>query len=66
MGVQSIRLFTSKSNNDFIRCVSIPLIDDNLVEENETFTATLTAVNSNKIVGTITITIVIVDDDGQF
>ena len=54
---------TSNSNNGF-KCVSILLIDDDLVEENETFIATLTVVNIDKIVGMTTMEIVILDDDG--
>ena len=59
--VSTDEFFPSGSTNGSIRCVNITIEDDNSLEENETFTVTVTAAPDVVLEATITI----VDNDGM-
>ena len=55
--------FTTGSINGAMICVNITILDDSILEENETFTMTLTTADSDVIIGTTMAAIIIIDDD---
>ena len=44
---------------------SVPIVDDSIIEDTETFTATLSTTESNVSIGDDTATVTILDDDGE-
>ena len=46
--------------------VNITIVDDNIMEGTEMFSATLTTADSNVMIGDGTATVTILDDDGKY
>ena len=63
--VYSMETFTQGSRNGAAKCINILIIDDNVLEGNQTFVVTLTTLDSNVILENTVTTITIMDNDGQ-
>ncbi len=56
-------VFTSGSTDNAVRCVEIPILEDNVLEGNQTFTVTLDSSDPGALLGTLSKTITITDND---
>lgn len=56
--------FTFLAAGASTRCVTIPILDDDALEDDKAFTVTLTTLDPNVILGIDMTTITINDDDG--
>ena len=58
-------VFTAGTSNGTMQCINVAIIDDSLVEPNETFTVTLTVSNSVVELGNNLTTITITDTNSM-
>ena len=58
-------VFTAGTSNGTLQCINVTIIDDSLVESNETFTVTMTTSNSVVELGNNLTTITITDTDSM-
>ena len=58
-------VFTAGTSNGTMQCINVTIIDDSLVESNETFTVTLITSNSVVELGNNLTTITITDTDSK-
>ena len=65
MGVSADLVFTAGSSNGDIECIDVDIIDDRVVETNETFTVTLTASSSVVALGNNVTRVTITDTDSK-
>ena len=65
LGVSMDLVFTAGTSNGTMQCINVAIIDDSLVESNETFTVTLTTSNSVVELGENLTTITITDTDSM-
>ena len=65
MGVYTDLVFTAGSSNGDIKCIDVDIIDDRVVETNETFTVTLTASSSVVALGNNVTRVTITDTDSK-
>ena len=61
---QSDEIFLPGSADNFTRCVEISIIDDDVLEGDQTFTLTLTTLDSDVMLGNYVTTISIEDNYG--
>ena len=64
--VNSLLNFTSGSSNNATKCQDITISDDIVIEDNQTFTVTLSTTDPDVLLGESLLTISIIDNDGQF
>ncbi len=64
MSVSSNVYFSSGSTNNDARCVSISILEDNALEDDLTFTVTLTTSDPDVVLGNYMTVITIIDNDG--
>ena len=65
MGVSADLVFTAGSSNGDIECIDVDIIDDRVVETNETFTVTLTVSRSVVALGNNVTRVTITDTDSK-
>ena len=65
LGVSMDLVFTAGTSNGTMQCINVTIIDDSLVEPNETFAVTLTTSNSDMELGENLTTITITDTDSM-
>ena len=63
--VNSLLNFTSGSSNNATKCQDIIISDDITIENNQTFTVTLSTTDPDVLLGEYILTISIIDNDGQ-
>ena len=66
MGVSIDLIFTAGSMNGSMQCIDVAVHNTLTVEEDETFTVTLTALNSYVSLGNNVMTIVIMDNHSMY
>ena len=64
-GVSIDLVFTAGTSNGTLQCINVTIIDDSLVESNETFSVTMTTSNSVVVLGNNLTTITITDTDSM-
>ncbi len=62
--LSSDMIFTSGSTDNTVVCVDINILEDDALEGNQTFVATLTTLDLDAILGNIETTTTITDNDG--
>ena len=62
--IQSSLIFSLGSSDGAMRCENVTIIDDSVLEGDQSFTLTLNASDPSVILSTPMTTIIITDDDG--
>ncbi len=66
VGMSPFIIFSSGLTDDDTKCVDISILDDDALEENQTFNMTLTTSDPDVMLGTDLTTIAIMDNDGWY
>jgi hypothetical protein len=65
ISISEVEAFTSGSPDGAARCVNIPILDDDALEGEQTFTLTLTTSDPDVMIGNDATTITIIDNEGR-